>query len=61
MIENEIRIMKSCNHSNIVKLHEEFETKDEVYLITDLVKVTILYFKEITNFLKLLCQGRRLI
>ncbi|CAF0747474.1 unnamed protein product [Brachionus calyciflorus] len=38
MIENEIHIMKSCNHPNIVKLHEEFETKDEVYLITDLVK-----------------------
>lgn len=38
MIENEIYIMKSCNHSNIVKLHEEFETKDEVYLVTDLVK-----------------------
>jgi serine/threonine protein kinase len=38
MIENEIYIMKSCNHPNIVKLHEEFETKDEVYLITDLVK-----------------------
>ena len=39
MIENEIYIMKSCNHPNIVKLHEEFETKDEVYLVTDLVKV----------------------
>jgi serine/threonine protein kinase len=38
MIENEIYIMKSCDHPNIVKLHEEFETKDEVYLITDLVK-----------------------
>lgn len=38
MIENEIQIMKSCNHINIVKLHEEFETHDEVYLITDLVK-----------------------
>lgn len=38
MIENEIYIMKSCDHPNIVKLHEEFETKDEVYLVTDLVK-----------------------
>ena len=38
MIENEIYIMKSCNHHNIVKLYEEFETKDEVYLVTDLVK-----------------------
>ncbi len=40
MIDNEINIMKSCNHPNIVKLHEEFETKTEVYLVTDLVKVT---------------------
>jgi serine/threonine protein kinase len=39
MIDNEIYIMKSCNHPNIVKLHEEFETKSEVYLVTDLVKV----------------------
>jgi serine/threonine protein kinase len=41
MIENEIYIMRSCNHPNIVKLYEEFETQDEVYLITDLVKVFI--------------------
>ena len=39
MIENEIAIMRSCNHPNIVKLHEEFETKEHVYLVTDLVKV----------------------
>lgn len=39
MIDNEIYIMKSCNHANIVKLYEAFETKDEVYLVTDLVKV----------------------
>lgn len=44
MIENEIRIMKSCNHPNIVKLYEEFETRDEVYLITDLVKVLHLVY-----------------
>jgi serine/threonine protein kinase len=40
MIENEILIMRSCNHPNIVKLHEEFETKEHVYLVTDLVKVS---------------------
>ena len=38
MLENEIFIMKSCNHPNIVNLHEEFETKEEIYLITDLIK-----------------------
>ena len=47
MIENEIYIMRSCNHPNIVKLYEEFETHDEVYLITDLVKVNRLFI----NFL----------
>jgi len=44
MIDNEIFIMKSCNHPNIVKLHEEFETKNEVYLVTDLVKVNLFAF-----------------
>jgi doublecortin-like kinase 3 len=38
MLENEIFIMKSCRHPNIVNLHEEFETKDEIYLVTDLIK-----------------------
>ena len=53
MIENEIHIMKSCNHPNIVKLYEEFETKDEVYLVTDLVKVGhLLKFALIKNNLK---------
>ena len=40
MIENEIQIMRACNHANIVKLYEEFETKDEVFLVTELVKVS---------------------
>jgi serine/threonine protein kinase len=44
MIDNEIFIMKSCNHPNIVKLHEEFETKNEVYLVTDLVKVNPVFY-----------------
>ena len=39
MIENEIAIMKQCSHPNIVKLVEEFETKREIYLIMELVKV----------------------
>lgn len=39
MIENEIAIMKLCDHPNIVKLFEEFETKDEIYLVMELVKV----------------------
>jgi hypothetical protein len=38
MLENEIYIMKSCRHANIVNLYEEYETKDEIYLVTDLIK-----------------------
>ena len=40
MIENEIEIMKLCNQVNIVKLYEEFETQQEIYLIMELVKVS---------------------
>ena len=40
MVEHEIDIMKLCNHPNICKLIEEFETKDEIYLIMELVKVS---------------------
>ncbi|ESO87761.1 hypothetical protein LOTGIDRAFT_194203, partial [Lottia gigantea] len=38
MVENEIEIMKECNHFNIVKLYEEFETRDRLYLVMELVK-----------------------
>ena len=39
MIENEIAIMKRCNHVNIVRLYEEYETRSHIYLIMELVKV----------------------
>ena len=39
MVENEIDIMKDCNHQNIVKLYEEYETTDKIYLVMELVKV----------------------
>ncbi|XP_039267676.2 serine/threonine-protein kinase DCLK3-like isoform X2 [Styela clava] len=38
MIENEIAIMKNCIHPNIVRLVEEFETEDEIYLMLEYVK-----------------------
>ena len=41
MVENEIAIMKQCNHVNIVRLYEEYETKSEIYLIMELVKVCL--------------------
>lgn len=44
MIENEINIMKVCQHPNICKLVEEFETKAEIYLCMELVKVSTFAF-----------------
>lgn len=38
MIENEIAIMRLCRHPNIVKLVEEFETIESIYLILELVR-----------------------
>ena len=42
MVENEIAIMKECNHPNIVRLIEEFETPSEIYLVMELIKVGII-------------------
>ncbi|XP_071942894.1 serine/threonine-protein kinase DCLK3-like isoform X2 [Antedon mediterranea] len=38
MIENEIGIMKNVNHPNIVRLFEEHETKENIYLVMEYVK-----------------------
>jgi len=38
MIENEVAIMRLCRHPNIVKLIEEFETIESIYLILELVR-----------------------
>ena len=38
MIENEVAIMRLCRHPNIVKLIEEFETIEHIYLILELVR-----------------------
>jgi serine/threonine protein kinase len=40
MVENEIEIMKDCHQPNIVKLYEEYETIDKIYLVMELVKAT---------------------
>uniref|UniRef100_A0A2C9K787 Protein kinase domain-containing protein n=1 Tax=Biomphalaria glabrata TaxID=6526 RepID=A0A2C9K787_BIOGL len=41
MVENEIDIMKDCSHHNIVRLYEEYETPERIYLIMELVKVRL--------------------
>jgi len=38
MVRSEVAIMKRCCHSNIIRLVEEFETKDNIYLVMELVK-----------------------
>ena len=40
MIKNEIDILRKIIHPNIVKLHEEFETTKEIYLVMELVAVS---------------------
>ncbi len=38
MIENEIAIMRLCRHPNIIRLVEEFETLENIYLVLELVR-----------------------
>lgn len=47
MVENEIEVMKLCDHQNICKLIEEYETQNEIYLIMELVKVADSSFLQI--------------
>jgi serine/threonine protein kinase len=38
MLDHEINIMYMCNHSNIIRLFEDYETSEEIYLIMELIK-----------------------
>ena len=38
MLKNEIDIMKACDHPNICKLYEAYETDKHVYLVMEFVK-----------------------
>ncbi|XP_077996554.1 serine/threonine-protein kinase DCLK3-like isoform X2 [Glandiceps talaboti] len=38
MLENEIGIMKAVNHPNIVRLFDEYETDENIYLVMEYVK-----------------------
>ncbi|UJR22720.1 hypothetical protein I4U23_025754 [Adineta vaga] len=38
MLEHEINIMYMCNHSNIIRLYEDYETAEEIYLVMELIK-----------------------
>jgi Protein kinase domain. len=39
MIENEVNILRSVNHPNIIKLLDEYDTNNELYLVIELIKV----------------------
>ena len=39
IIENELKIIKSVNHPNIIKLIEDFDTTDEITLVMELLQV----------------------
>lgn len=41
IVENELRIMKSVNHPNIIKLIEDFENDDETVLVMELLQVIL--------------------
>ncbi|KAG9396143.1 Protein kinase domain [Carpediemonas membranifera] len=37
-LRNEVSCLKACQHRNIIRLHELFESKSKVYLVMELVK-----------------------
>lgn len=39
MIENEVSILRKVDHPNIILLVDEFDTKDELFLVMELVRV----------------------
>lgn len=44
VVENELRILRSCRHVNIVRLIESYETKTEFYVVMELVEVRLIRF-----------------
>lgn len=44
MIENEVSILRKIKHPNIVQLHEDYDYANELYLVMELVYVSIRYF-----------------
>lgn len=38
MLDHEINIMYMCHHPNIIRLLEDYETPEEIYLIMELIK-----------------------
>jgi serine/threonine protein kinase len=41
MIESEVSILRQVHHPNIIELVAEYDTHSELYLVMELVKVSI--------------------
>lgn len=41
MIKSEVSILRRIKHPNIVRLLQEFDTRNEIYLVMELVEVNI--------------------
>ena len=51
MIQNEIEILKLCQHPNILKLYDVLENNEKIYIITELIEgVDLFTFLEDNNF-----------
>lgn len=44
MIENEVAILRTVQHPNIIRLVAEHDTSSELYLVMELVKVNVSYY-----------------
>ena len=38
MLDHEINIMYMCYHPNIIRLYEDYQTENEIYLVMELIK-----------------------
>ena len=51
MIQNEIEILKLCQHPNILKLYDVIESHEKIYIITELIEgIDLFTFLEKKNF-----------
>lgn len=44
MIHNEVHILRRVSHMNIVQLIEEYDFKNDLYLVMELVKVSFIFY-----------------
>ena len=42
MIENEVSILRNLHHANIIQLIEDYDTSDSLFMVMELVMVSVL-------------------